>query len=64
MHTARCMWLSLTFTQASKQAREEAAVTNPITLSRNNSDLFQQPEDPAGPCLVTLEAEVCTQPVK
>lgn len=64
MHTARCMRLSLAFTQASRQAREEAAVTNPITLSRNNSDLFQQPKDPAGPCLVTLEAEVCTQPVK
>lgn len=47
---------------AHQQARAEAAVTNPITLSRNNRDLFQQPEAPAEP---SLEAGAGTEkPIK
>lgn len=47
---------------AHQRARAEAAVTNPITLSRNNSDLFQQPEAPAEP---SLEAGAGTEkPIK
>lgn len=52
--------LGFAFTRAGGQAPDEAAVTNPITLSRNSSDPSPQPEAPAGPCARTTEAEVPT----
>lgn len=58
----RCSCSVLRGSNASPSAllsQAQAAVTNPISLSRNNSGPFQQPPASAGPPSVTLELEGC-----